>query len=185
MDELTKKQVRLSLLDYRRLLSPVVYHERNQQICEHVFEFVKANDFKVIHTFLAIKRNNEPDIRPVVDKLLKKGVEILVSRTNFSDRKMEHFYLRPETELVENSLGIPEPVNAEPANFKTVDAILTPLVVADKNCNRLGYGGGFYDQLLKQTNATKIGLSLTPLLDQLVNIDPWDIPLDLIITPNF
>ena len=44
------------------------------------------------------------------------------------------------------------------------DIILIPLVAFDKNLNRLGYGGGYYDRLInkisKKKKLLKIGLAL-------------------------
>ena len=52
-----------------------------------------------------------------------------------------------------NKYGIPEP-----DSFKkniVPDLILVPLVAFDKNCNRLGYGAGFYDRYLKKVQRIK------------------------------
>jgi len=46
-----------------------------------------------------------------------------------------------------NKYGIPEP---ETKNIVYPDILLIPLVAFDKNLNRLGYGGGYYDRLIKK-----------------------------------
>ena len=79
-------------------------------------------------------------------------------------------------------MGIPEPLDATPVDFHEVDLILVPLLAFDKNKNRIGYGGGFYDRLLNETKAAKVGLSLSPPLDQLIQKEEWDVPMDHIIS---
>ena len=46
-----------------------------------------------------------------------------------------------------NKYGIPEP---EIKNMIYPDILLIPLVAFDKNLNRLGYGGGYYDRLISK-----------------------------------
>ena len=46
-----------------------------------------------------------------------------------------------------NKYGIPEPISNK---IFFPDIILLPLVAYDKNLNRIGYGGGFYDRYIKK-----------------------------------
>ena len=85
------------------------------------------------------------------------------------------------TELVTNSWGIPEPVGAEAADFEEVELLIVPLLVGDKQGNRIGYGGGYYDKLLKAFRGHSVGVSLFAKVDRL-DLDPWDIPIDVILT---
>ena len=48
--------------------------------------------------------------------------------------------------------GIPEP---ETQNIVYPDVLLVPLVAYDKNLNRLGYGGGYYDRLIAKISKKK------------------------------
>ena len=64
--------------------------------------------------------------------------------------------------LIINKYGIPEP---EKKNLVYPDVLFVPLVAFDKNLNRLGYGGGFYDRLIerldKKKKTIKIGLAFS------------------------
>ena len=51
-----------------------------------------------------------------------------------------------------NKYGIPEPENK---NIVYPDVLLIPLVAFDKNLNRLGYGGGYYDRLIEKLSKKK------------------------------
>ncbi len=64
------------------------------------------------------------------------------------------------------------------------DLIIIPALAFDKNCNRLGWGGGFYDKFLaSQPAAQKIGLCYeNGLVNAGISIEPHDIPLDMVIT---
>ena len=85
-----------------------------------------------------------------------------------------------------NRYGIPEP---EAKDLVYPDIILVPLVAFDKNLNRLGYGGGYYDRLIeklsKKKKIIKIGLALSVQKIEKVPINKYDQKLDFIITNEY
>ena len=82
-----------------------------------------------------------------------------------------------------NIYGIPEP---EIKNIVYPDILLVPLVAFDKNLNRLGYGGGYYDRLIaklsKKKRIIKIGLALSVQKIDKIPINVYDQKLDYIVT---
>jgi len=82
-----------------------------------------------------------------------------------------------------NKYGIPEPAIKD---IVYPDIILVPLVAFDKNLNRLGYGGGYYDRLIKKLSKNKkimkIGLALSVQKIDRVPINVYDEKLDYIVT---
>ena len=66
------------------------------------------------------------------------------------------------------------------------DILLVPLVAYDKNCNRVGYGGGFYDRYIKKIKKIKkvltIGFAFSYQKVKKIPIEKNDVKLDLIIT---
>lgn len=108
-------------------------------------------------------------------------------------RKNELLFLpyTPGTALARNHLGIPEPVASHhlPRPLWTLDVILTPLVGFDEHCHRMGMGGGFYDRTLAPAFSGKtprrpllIGLAHECQKVPQLPTDPWDIPLDAVLT---
>ena len=61
-----------------------------------------------------------------------------------------------------------------------------PLVAYDKNLNRLGYGGGFYDRYIRRIKKKKkiitIGLAFTFQKIKRIPINQYDQRLDFIVT---
>ena len=181
--QITKSVLRKAALQYRRLLDNRLFEERNEKLCQNLLAYLNKNEFKRLHTFLPIVKNNEVNVMPILPDLLKSEIRIVISKTDFYSKQMHHFYYERDTVFEENAMGIPEPQNARTADFSEVDLVLVPLLTADKDGSRIGYGGGFYDQLLKESCAKKIGLSLSPLLDEICQIEAWDIRLDKVLTP--
>jgi 5-formyltetrahydrofolate cyclo-ligase len=175
-----KALLRRTVLHYRKLLAHPEYARRNELLCNRLLECVQMRNARCIHLFLPIAHNNEPDVRPLLPKWWKEGRRTMVSKTDFATKTLTHHWLTSSTPLVENHLGIPEPLHPDPADVRQADLILVPLLMADKSGQRIGYGGGFYDRLLRETQAYSAGLCLAPLVDEL-NAEPWDTPLDACI----
>ena len=97
----------------------------------------------------------------------------------------------PGTKLTRNRFGIPEP--AVPARqlvrAQELDLILMPLVGFDDRGNRLGMGGGFYDRSLeflrhrhRWHKPQVLGIAYDFQRVNGLAPDPWDIPLQGVIT---
>lgn len=68
-----------------------------------------------------------------------------------------------------------------------IDAFLVPGLMFDRNCRRLGRGGGHYDRLLgrARVGAASIGICYAEhVVDELPE-DPWDVAMDLVVTDRF
>ncbi len=142
-----------------------------------------------IHTFLPITGQNEPDMWSFITniRVYCPDVHIVVSRSEQKDRSMKHFLLADNVVLEENAWGIVEPVDGETIAETQLDVVLVPLLVVDKTGNRIGYGKGFYDRFLAKCrpDCLKIGVSLFEPVEKIDDVDPLDVPLDIVITPNF
>ena len=96
---------------------------------------------------------------------------------------MDFFNWSFKEPLLINKYGIPEPISNR---IKFPDILLVPLVAYDKNYNRVGYGGGFYDRYIKNIKKYKkvitIGLAYSFQKVKKIPVNKNDIKLDFIIT---
>ena len=110
----------------------------------------------------------------------KFNISLPVIKKNF---QMDFYSWSFSEPLKINKYGIPEP---ETKNIVYPDILLIPLVAFDKNLNRLGYGGGYYDRLIKKLskkkNIIKIGLAFSIQEIDKVPINMYDQKLDYIVT---
>ena len=113
----------------------------------------------------------------------KFNISLPVIKKNFQMDFYSWSFFEP---LKINRYGIPEPENK---NIVYPDVLLIPLVAFDKNLNRLGYGGGYYDRLIKKLSKKKkiikIGLALTIQKIDKVPTDVYDQKLDYIVTNKY
>lgn len=89
-----------------------------------------------------------------------------------------------ETRLELGSFHIEEPTGAETVNPSEIELIIVPAVAYDKKGNRVGRGKGFYDRLLKETKATKIGVCYEFQLFDEVPAEAHDVRMDMIISQS-
>ena len=129
--------------------------------------------------------NFEVDDLVLLKKFEKKqfNIALPVIKKNF---QMDFYKWSFSDPLKINKYGIPEP---ETQNKVYPDIILVPLVAFDKNLNRLGYGGGYYDRLIaklsKKKKIMKIGLALSVQKIDKVPINIYDQKLDYIVTNKY
>lgn len=91
------------------------------------------------------------------------------------------FHVAPGGQMVEGPFGLRQPAgDSAPV---VPDIILTPLLGFDSRCNRLGQGAGHYDRAFATwPEALRIGLAWSVQeVDELPR-DPWDMPLDAVVT---
>lgn len=108
------------------------------------------------------------------------------------DRKSKVLFFRryqPGTLLLKNRYGIPEPApSSKHIAAEELDLILMPLVGFDKKGNRLGMGGGYYDQTLQpaltQRKKKPILVGLAHSCQEVLKLSPrpWDVALDMVVT---
>ena len=65
-----------------------------------------------------------------------------------------------------------------------IDCVIVPGAAFDKNFNRLGLGGGYYDRFLPKTDAKKVAFAYDFQLVESLPTEPHDAKIDAILTPK-
>jgi 5-formyltetrahydrofolate cyclo-ligase len=87
--------------------------------------------------------------------------------------------------LQPNRFGIPEPVGSRRRlRAGGLDVVIVPLVAFDERGNRLGMGGGYYDRAFGRGRRRPLLVGVAFSFQEAPSIpaQPWDIPLDIVIT---
>ena len=104
----------------------------------------------------------------------------------FSPNHLLFLRYLPDTPMLKNKFGIWEPkLNVQNVlPLDELDILFTPLVAFDKQGNRLGMGGGFYDRTLQNwQNSSFIPVGLAHQCQQVEQLptETWDMPLHQIL----
>lgn len=87
-----------------------------------------------------------------------------------------------ESRLEIGSFHIEEPKGDDLHPVEEIEMIVVPGVAFDRKGHRLGRGKGFYDRLLKEAKATKIGVGYEFQLVDEIPTEEHDVAMDIVIT---
>jgi len=184
---MTKSQLRKKYLTRRTLLTDDEYRNACDAIASRFFHEVDLNGMQVVHSYLPIEKNKEPDTWLIINLIQERYPDIRISVPKINpDGTMNSYYYEGPTQLRESPFGIPEPTRGEITPPEVIDMLIVPLLVFDKQGYRVGYGKGFYDRFLLQTKSTsrRIGLSLFPPEERIDDAAEFDQRMNMVITPD-
>lgn len=181
-----KQDLRREFLQKRKALTETEVEGFSRKIHDWFFRSIPVHAYATIHTFLPIKRNNEIDTWLIINTLQKDFATDIVIPKSHDDGTMSHYLLTKDTVFEENKWKIPEPISNIQHPTSSIDLVLIPLLCFDKKGYRVGYGKGYYDRFLAECrpDVMKIGLSIFEPVEQIKDVDAYDIRLDYCITPN-
>lgn len=175
-----KNTLREKIKQMRKNLTHDEITQKSEKITSLLTETQIYRNAKCVCIYMA--SFNEPRTIPLIRKAISDGKKICVPITNTENTTLSLSYVNDITSLKKGAYGISEPAVIDTANPCDVDLIIVPGIAFDRNGNRIGFGKGFYDRLLTDTIAVKIGLCYNFQLCEGITSDKHDIPMNIIIT---
>jgi 5-formyltetrahydrofolate cyclo-ligase len=182
---MNKSELRTAYLSQREKLSQEELEQISTKVLNNIIQTIDLKK-KIISLFLSIKSKKELNTDTILKHLIKNNNKVVVSKSNFKETTLDLFLYENENQLVVSKFGVPEPSYGEVVNPKEIDIVFVPLLCFDSRGYRVGYGKGFYDRFLAccRKDCLKIGLSIFDEPSPQIDINEFDIPLDMCITPN-
>lgn len=176
-----KSELRKRILAKRNSIPVEVWDRKSKDIIDRLNTLDEFKASEVIHSFVSMNNRKEVDTHQLIKDLLADNKKVVVPVTDFSAGELQHSELESFEDLKPNKWDVLEPMNPNLTHVEP-DCILVPLLSADTQFNRLGYGKGFYDRFLKSTKALKIGLIFEDFLMTEIPVEDFDEKLDILIT---
>jgi 5-formyltetrahydrofolate cyclo-ligase len=182
-----KSQLRKHYLSKRKAISSEEIVIKSQQIADLFFQNFELSKVKYLHIFLPIIKHNEIDTWLIIRylQLNFSEINIVIPKIIPENSTLEH-YLFNEKKLIKNTWGILEPLGENQKKIlpTQIDLVIIPLLIFDKNGNRVGYGKGFYDRFLQKCKpeTLKIGLCLEEPIENIEDVNEFDVKMDFCIT---
>lgn len=185
-------EIRKRIRTARQSLSPHEVESKSASICKQLAKSPEYRASNRIAIYLSNDNEAQPEqLLPQAWRLKKTFYLPILKPKPFTGLWFGRY--DQNSRLVSNYYGIPEPLFSQKTVIPawTLDIAFIPLVAFDLNGNRLGMGGGFYDRAfsyLHQRQQLKkprlIGLAFECQKVDKLPSQPWDVPLDGIITED-
>jgi len=118
---------------------------------------------------------------PAMRAAAAMGIAVALPRVEGRGSPMRFLRWMPGAPLEPGWRGLMQP--AAGAEELLPDLVVAPLLGFDSRCNRIGQGAGFYDRALALLPGTKkIGWGWSIQQCAAIGCDPWDVPLDAVVT---
>lgn len=147
----SKAALRRRMLDARDALDPAVRAASSQALTARVVALPAYRDAGCILAYASFGSEFITDA--LLENVMASGRVLVLPRVHRDRRELELFRIRDiERELTPGTWGIrePGPDCREPCSPDAVEFVLVPGVAFTPQGKRLGYGGGYYDRLIRR-----------------------------------
>jgi 5-formyltetrahydrofolate cyclo-ligase len=181
-------ELRQTLRQKRKKITSSQQKLNAHQLAKQIIQLKEIQSAKNIAVYLS--NDGEIDLQEVVSLLWQANKNCYLPVLN-KENKGHLLFLAytKQQQLVKNCFNILEPAYQQEKSkiAKQMDVILMPLVGFDKDCKRIGMGGGYYDRSLsfishKTVKPVLIGVAHSIQQVEKIPIEKWDIGLNKIVT---
>ncbi|MBU8867023.1 5-formyltetrahydrofolate cyclo-ligase [Paenarthrobacter aromaticivorans] len=148
----SKEDIRSSRRLYRRSLSKEQLAQAGESIARHGLAWARKISAGSPRTFAVyVGVSHEPPTMPLIAGLHDAGHQVLLPVCE-AGRQLSWVYWTPETAFVRSDyapIDEPEGERLDSAVVSAVAGIFMPATAVDRDGNRIGQGGGYYDRLLQ------------------------------------
>lgn len=180
-----KDEIRKSILNLRNNLDKSEVINKSTIIRNKLISLEEFKNSKTVFIYMDFK--NEVRTREIIDILFKENKAVVIPWTDTAKTEIIPVEIKDlENDLVRNSFGYLEPKkeNLKEVKVEDLDLIIVPGVVFDKKLNRIGFGKGYYDRILKRKRSDTLAIAIAyefQVLDHIPH-QAHDVKMDAIIT---
>ncbi|PTK67413.1 5-formyltetrahydrofolate cyclo-ligase [Staphylococcus borealis] len=177
---MSKKEIRKDILSRMKQLNKEHKQQadtwlKDQLINSQVYQ--NANSIGIV-----LSMPHEVDTYPIIESMLADNKHVFVPDTNYKLKEMNFKEILSFNSLEKDEKGLLY-VNEDTEITDKLDLIVVPGVAFRNDGYRIGYGGGYYDRFLSQSEASTVSLLYDLQLSQF-DIESHDQPVDELIIFN-
>ncbi len=172
------------MLKVRLAFSAEQIEQKSAMMWQHLMQTEQYRDAESIFTY--VSTNTEVKTLPFFEKIWNDGKKIAVPIIREQKRIMDFVQLNSTAELTDIKWGIPEPDRENSTIVLPTEKTLfvVPALAIDRNGNRIGYGGGYYDTYFSKHD---VGFKIALIFDEqklqkIEELEKTDVPMDAVAT---
>lgn len=178
-----RDKLRRAMLSHRRTLAQAEYLAWSHSIQARAM--VLPHYLAARYVALYSPVDNEVATQVILDDALTSGKMVYYPKLN-STESSDFARVRSVDDFVEGRFGIPEPAGTDSISLGEADDVIVfvPGVLFDRQGNRLGRGGGWYDRMLSKlgSHGVFVGLAFEFQVVDSLAAESWDERIHFIIT---
>jgi len=182
-----KRQLRVTAELLRQKIKPQ-HPDADQEVARLLLSTVREHAPQAWQAGTVIssyyQRGSEMDMTTLNQALVNEGYDLALPVVLGRGHPLAFRRYRPEDALIKGVLDVMEPLPAAPIVAPRI--LLLPLLAFDRQGNRLGYGGGYYDRTValfrREAAILAIGVAFAQQECADIPIGGTDAPLDWIVT---
>ena len=178
-----KAELRRKLLNCLLAIPSEQRSERSRKACQNLISTEQFQRASTIMMFLSLP--HEVDTSEAILHAWQLGKAVAVPKISWQQRHMIAVEINSlETGLSTYSSGLRNPVSGVPVPFEEIDMVVTPGLGFDKNGNRLGRGGCYYDRFFanEELKAARCGFGFAEQLVDSIPVADHDKPVEILVT---
>jgi 5-formyltetrahydrofolate cyclo-ligase len=176
-----KSEVRKLVVERRSEVSQIELDRKTDQIINRLAKLDDFQNAQTVHCYVA-SRPGEVNTKKLIDFMVGRNMSVVLPKLNKSAKTFQRFNFMGWDELVKNSEGYWEPKIGLDEDLSDIDLIIVPAMAVTLSGYRIGYGGRYYDKLLKNIFVPKYCLAFEFQVFDKIETDPHDIRVDKIVT---
>lgn len=182
------KKLRSEFKALRDGLSLSERKDKSHGICDNILALLES-DFKGANIFLCFYPfGSEVDLLELYGRLLEEGKNLFFPVSNKNTHELTFYKINNlKDDFRSGAYGIMEP-DTGLEKFDLDDSstvVITPGLIFDENCNRIGYGAGYYDRFFSlHPDVIKLGVGYDLQIIENLDVEAYDVPLDYVVTNN-
>lgn len=175
-----KEDIRQQIFDMRRKIDPLKW----QKDTEAITSLVTTHPWfrEAVDIYCYVDFGGEVGTRPLMQEAWRLGKNIWVPKVRGDS--MEFYHISCLEDLSYGCFGIMEPGETKAAAGED-GLMIMPGVAFDRQCNRIGFGGGYYDRYLSfHPTLDTMALAFDFQVFDAVETDSHDIRPARVVTPS-
>ena len=179
--DLNKEEIRRKIKSRRDELQTYEVLKRSNEIIANLKKLPEFKEATNIACYISF--NNEVYTHGLIKEYVNKK-RVFVPVIDRERKEIILSHLKDWKELSSGAYGILEPRKEflRIGRYGDIQLIIVPGIAFDEKGNRIGYGGGYFDRLLKKLKAKKVALAYDfQILKEIPN-EEHDVRMDVIVS---